>query len=255
MTAKTILITGASKGLGAKLAERYAAPGVVLGLCARKKPALADVARLCEAKGATVVTQSLDVTDTKALRHWISKMDQTHPIDLVIANAGIFDGHGPNRKMETGARAADQIATNLDGAINTVNAALPPMRERGRGHIALISSLAALQPLADAPSYSASKAGLMAYGQAMREYLAPENILVSMVYPGHIDTAQNNGYRGRLPLEMPAARAADLIKRGLDRKKTFIAFPKLLLWGIRLNRVLPWQLRAWFNKPLRFEIE
>ena len=83
------------------------------------------------------------------------------------------------------------------------------MRGRQQGHIALIASLAALHPLADAPAYSASKAGLAAYGAALREMLAAEGITLSIVYPGHIDTDQAAVQHGPLPLLLMPEEAAE----------------------------------------------
>src|SRR5262249_23722844 len=175
-------------------------------------------------------------------------------IDLVIANAGDFWGNGPNGALEPLERALAQVKVNLEGAMLTVNAVLPGMRGRKQGHIALISSLAALHPLADAPAYSASKAGLAAYGVALRQMLAPEGIAVSIVYPGHIDTDQTEVHRGALPLLMLPDEAAHSIAAGLARRRGSIAVPRRLLWLIRLGALIPWQLRARLEAPLRFHV-
>jgi short-subunit dehydrogenase len=173
---------------------------------------------------------------------------------LLIVNAGVFTGNGPPPAMETGEETTATLRTNLEGAVRTVQAAVPMLRARGSGHIAIVGSLAALQPLADAPAYSASKAGLMSYGEALREWLLPDNVRVSLIYPGHIATTQVAGHVGRLPLLLSADAAATRIKRGLDRGKSFIAFPRRLLWLIRAGRLLPWRSRTWFGRSLRFHV-
>src|SRR5215510_3223993 len=239
---RTIVITGASRGLGRALALAYAAPGRRLALLARSPDLLSYTARLCEMRGAKVLLKPCDVTDAAALSAFVAAVEAEGPIDLVIANAGDFWGNGPNGALEPLDRALGQVKVNLEGAMLTVNAVLGRMRARKQGQIALISSLAALHPLADAPAYSASKAGLAAYGIALREMLAPEGITVSIVYPGHIDTDQTDVHVGALPFLMLPDEAAQTIAAGLARRRGSIAFPKGLLWLIRLGSLIPWQL-------------
>lgn len=249
-----VVITGASAGLGAALARAYAAPGRTLGLIARNEPRLEAVAADCKAKGATVVTASIDVTDGPAMAEWIAAFDARTPIDLVIANAGVFTGHGPDRAMESIGDIVWMSGINLEGTVNLVHPALIGMRRRKRGHVAIIGSLAALQPLADAPGYSASKAGVMAYGEALREFLIPDRVIVSLVYPGHIATAQVEDHVGALPFMMSQEAAAARIMAGLKAKQTIIAFPWQLLWLIRIGRALPWRLRALAGRDFRFHV-
>lgn len=253
-SARSIVITGASAGLGAALANALAAPGVVLGLTGRNAQRLDEVARLCRERGATVVIGIFDVTEPDAVTQWMATYDKAHPIDLLIANAGVFTGHGADRQMETHAEITWLLRTNLEGVTNTVNAALPGMRQRRQGRIAIISSLAALQPLADAPAYSASKAGVMAYGEALREFLIEDKVDVSLVFPGHIDTAQAAAQVGGLVAVSTANQAAQTIVRGLARGRTFIAFPLRMLGLIWIGRLVHWRLRAFFGRDFRFHI-
>jgi short-subunit dehydrogenase len=252
---RTVVITGANAGLGAALALAYAAPGRRLGLIARDESRLVETADACRSDGATVVTASIDVTDATALAAWIAAFDAQNPIDLLIANAGVFTGNGAARAMESPQDVAWMARVNLEGVVNAVQPALHGMRNRKTGHIAIIGSLAALQPLPDAPGYSASKAGVMAYGEALREYVAVDGITVSLVYPGHIETAQVADHVGALPHLMSVADAATRIKRGLDAKRTFIAFPWQLLWLIRAGRMLPWRVRALAGRGFRFHVK
>jgi short-subunit dehydrogenase len=251
---RTVLITGASRGLGRALALAYAAPGRRLALLARNQELLSYTARLCEMRGAQVLQKTCDVTDQETMGAFVRVVEAGGTIDLAIANAGDFWGNGPNGALEPLPRALDLIKVNLEGAIVTVNAVLPRMRDCKRGQIALIASLAAFNPLADAPAYSASKAGLAAYGEALREMLAPEGITVSIVCPGHIDTDQTEVQVGPLPLLMLPDEAARIVTAGLARRRGFIAFPRRLVWLIFLGRLLPWQLRARLQRPLRFHV-
>ena len=250
----TVVITGASAGLGQALALLYAGRDRTLGLLGRNCDRLEAVAARCREKGARVVVGSLDVRDRAALERWIGDFDGEHAIDLLIVNAGAFTGNGPSGAQETADEIALMLRTNLEGAALTIAAALPMLRARRSGRIAIVGSLAALQPLADAPAYSASKAGLMSYGEALREWLLPDNVAVSLIYPGHIATAQIASHMGALPLIVSAETAARRIKIGLDRGRSFIAFPRRLLWLIRAGRLVPWPLRAQLGRAMRFHV-
>ena len=220
---QTVVITGASSGLGEALALAYATSGRTLLLIARNEDRLSAVAQRCRDQGASVETAVSDTTDAATIATVVTGFDAKSPIDLLIANAGIYLAHGPNGQMESTADIATQVSTNLIGTANVVHPTVQLMRARKRGHIAIVSSLAALQPLADAPGYSASKAGLLSYGEALQEFLIPDKIRVSMVYPGHIETAQVLGHVGNLPHIMKPTDAAARIKRGLDAGRTTIA--------------------------------
>jgi short-subunit dehydrogenase len=251
---RTVVITGASAGLGEALALLYAGTDCTLGLIGRNYGRLEAVAARCRAKGARAVVGSLDVTDRAAVGSWITGFDAEHPIDLLIVNAGVFAGNGPDGAAETADEIGWMLRTNLEGAAFTIAAALPMLRARRSGRIAIVGSLAALQPLADAPAYSASKAGVMSYGEALREWLLADNVAVSLIYPGHIATAQVARHVGALPLMVSAETAALKIKRGLDRGRSYIAFPLPLLWLIRAGRLLPWRLRARLGRGMRFHV-
>ncbi|HEX6001252.1 MAG TPA: SDR family NAD(P)-dependent oxidoreductase [Hyphomicrobiaceae bacterium] len=250
---ETVVITGASRGLGEALALLYAAQGRTLGLLGRDGERLDMVATRCRASEAQVLTGTPDVTDHAALTRWIQSFDKAYPIDLLIVNAGVFTGHGKT-VPETVDETVSTLRTNLEGAVVTIAAASPMMRTRRTGRIAIVGSQAVLHPLADAPAYSASKAGLMIYGEALREWLAPDNVSVSLIYPGHIKTAQVAHHVGPLPLIMSVDQAARIIKRGLDRGRSRIIFPQRLHWLIRAGRLLPWRLRARIGSASRFYV-
>lgn len=252
---QTVVITGASAGLGAALAVKYAAPGRKLILVARDAARLEAVAAACRERKSEVELALADVTDAAAMTTLIESCDDKNPIDLVIANAGVFTGHGDQRVMETAADIAWMSRVNFEGVVNVIQPALKGMRLRRRGHVAIIGSLAALQPLADAPGYSASKAAAMAYGEALREFLIPDKIVVSLVYPGHIQTAQVADHVGALPNILEPDVAAALIFRKLEAKKSFIAFPWQLVSLIRAGRTLHWRVRAIAGKDFRFHVK
>ncbi len=139
----SILITGASGGIGAALALAYARPGVRLALTGRDQTRLAGVAGACREAGAESRTEVLDVCKRARLAAWIAEVDRAAPLDLVIANAGISAGTGDGGETEAQARRI--VATNFDGVLNTVLPAIACMGPRGRGQVAIMSSLAAFR--------------------------------------------------------------------------------------------------------------
>ena len=117
------------------------------------------------------------------------------------------------------------------------------MRQRRHGAIILVSSLAALEPLADQPVYSATKAAVAAWGQALRTWLRPFKITVTVAYPGFIATGMKDGYRGPRPFEVSAEWAARRIAEGAARGRAAVMFPWQLVWLIRLGRLVPGSIR------------
>jgi len=234
---KHILITGASSGIGEALALEYAAPDTLLSLCARNHARLEDVSHRCREKGADVNAQVLDVMERAAMTRWLLSCDQDQPLDLVIANAGISGGSSGNGDWEEATR--DVFAVNLAGTLNTILPLIPVMRARGRGQIALMSSLAGFRGLASSPAYSASKVAVKAYGEALRMRYRDDGLKVNVICPGFVKsriTQQNNF---KMPLLMNAPRAATYIRKGLHKNKATIAFPWPMAFATRLFASLP----------------
>ncbi|BBK37024.1 short-chain dehydrogenase [Allostella sp. ATCC 35155] len=242
----TILITGASSGIGAALALAYARPGATLALGGRDRERLAAVSAACRQRGATVATALVDVTDAAATAGWIAEADDRLPLDLVVANAGISAGTGDGGESEAQARRI--FAVNLDGVLNTIHPAVARMRPRRRGQIAIMSSLAGFRGFPGAPAYCGSKAAVRVLGEALRGELARDRIGVSVICPGYVESPMTAVNRFPMPLLMPADRAARIIRRGLDRNRARIAFPWPVYALVRLLAGLP---VAWTDPILR----
>ncbi|MEI8396611.1 MAG: SDR family NAD(P)-dependent oxidoreductase [Rhodospirillaceae bacterium] len=237
---QTILITGASSGLGAALARVYAEPGVVLALTGRDSPRLEAVAAVCRYAGAQTETALIDVRDRDRMERWIREIDARRPIDLMIANAGISAGTAGG--SESVQQIRQTFGVNIEGVLNTVLPAVEVMKERGRGQIALVSSLASFRGFPGAAGYCASKAAERVLGEGLRGELAPLGVEVSVICPGFIRTplTAKNGFA--MPYLMEPARAAVLIKRGLARNQGRIAFPWQMYHIIQLFSILPQRL-------------
>jgi short-subunit dehydrogenase len=226
---RRILITGATGGIGSALARAYAAPGRVLLLHGRDEGRLAQLAEECARAGAEVERKCLDVCNVASLRGWLEGLE----VDLAIVNAGVSGAaRDPWPDIER------IVEVNVRAALATVQALLPRMRARGRGQIALMSSLAAYYGVPLTPAYSASKAALKGYGEALRAWLAPEGVEVNVVMPGFVRSPMSDRFPGPKPFLLEPEDAARRIVRGLAANRARIAFP------------LPLALGAWFLAAL-----
>ena len=240
---RSILITGASSGIGEALAHSYAADGIHLTLTGRDSTRLSQVAQDCRALGAEVIVHALDVTNREKMAELIAQVDQAHPLDLVIANAGVSAGSGGQGENEEQVRNIFSI--NVGGVLNTIWPAINVMKTRRRGQIAIVSSLAGFMGLPGAPAYSATKVAVKAYGEALHGALKPDGIAVSVICPGFVKsriTAKNDF---PMPMLMDAPKAAKIIRRGLEKQKLTIVFPWPLAISTWLMSILPPFLRIW----------
>ena len=238
MNPETVLITGATGAIGAALAAAYAAPGRTLVLHGRNEARLREVSQACERLGATVEAKVLDVRELPALAAWLEAVAARRTPDLVIVNAGAIHVLEPGA-VESWQDAERVLSVNVGAAIATVAALLPHMRRRRSGQIALMSSLLAWFGMPVAPAYSASKAALKTYGEALQGPLAREGIRVSVVLPGFVKSEMSDELKVPKPFILSAGEAAARIKRGLERGETRISFPLPLSMGCRILAALP----------------
>lgn len=251
----SLLITGASSGLGAGLARNYAAPGIDLTLTGRDRARLEATANACRVRGAAVVTGLFDVGDAEPLGAWLAAQDEARPFDLVIAAAGVSAGTGGDDGPEGIGLAAMQVRTNLLGTIHTIEPLLPRMIARGRGHVAVVASTAALRGLPYSPAYSASKAGVRAYGEALRALLGPQGVTVTVVVPGFFDTPMTERWKGPTPFMLSLDKMVAAIRKGLDARRARIVVPRLLALGSQAADLMPAVIGDRIMRGFRFRIE
>ena len=220
-------------------------------LIGRDAMRLENAGNTCRAAGATVETRAVDVCHADELATHVLAFDARYSVDLIIANAGIEARTAPGMATEAHADAVRQLRVNLEGAFNTVMPLIEPMRARRGGHIALVASLAGVTPMPDHPAYSASKAGLIAWGEALLLGLARDGVAVTIICPGYVDTLMSRQYTR--PFQISADDAAGRIIRGLTARRAVVAFPWPLVTLSTLSCLLPFSVRAfvinrWFRK-------
>ncbi len=222
---KSILITGASSGIGEALAHEMARKGHSLALTARR---LDDLEKIRDEikrshSSARVEVARLDVTDYESVPGVVQECARAlGGLDIVLANAGVGLGEKIGRN-EFG-KARKTIRVNLIGAIATVDAAMSHFLERGKGHVVGISSVAAFRGMPRASSYAASKAGFAVYLEALRAEMHRKNIHVTVLYPGYIDTPLNR-MLPRRPFVIPVEKGAAIIARMIEKKVKSSAVP------------------------------
>ncbi|NGM21416.1 SDR family NAD(P)-dependent oxidoreductase [Roseomonas stagni] len=252
--ARSVVISGASRGLGAALARRFAAPGMRLLLLARSRAALEGVAAECRAAGAAVEIAVADVTDAACVAEAVLGFEAAGAVDLVIANAGTSAGRAPDGTPEDGAAAARQVMVNLVGAINLVSPLLPAMRARRAGQVALVASIAGFRGLPDFPAYCASKAGLIAWGEGLRAAEGPRGLRVTVITPGFFRSAMGDRFHGARPLLLGTEEAAAKVHRALLLGVPRLGFPWPMALGLRLLGLLPPFLGDRAVRLMRFRV-
>lgn len=242
----SVLITGASSGIGRALAEACAAPGVTLHLSGRDEVRLEQAAIACRARGATVHPMVLDVADETAMQSWIAGAGR---LDLVIANAGISAGNADGTP-ESPAQIRQIFDTNINGMLNTVLPARAAMlaQPRGgdgwRGRIAVVASVVAFVATPHAPAYAASKAAVDRWTVGIARTARQQGVLVTSVCPGFVRSPMTAKNSFKMPGLMDADQAAQIILRAVQRGRTRITFPWYMGVIGRLTALLPPRLFA-----------
>jgi 3-oxoacyl-[acyl-carrier protein] reductase len=212
---RAVLVTGASRGIGAAVAQQFAAAGDRVAVhYGAARDAAQEVAASLAGDGHVVV--GADLADPEAVRAMVGDAAQgLGGLDVLVNNAGVFMAHPITQtSYEEWQRAwRDTLAVNLLGAANVTWCAVPHMIEAGGGRIVNVSSRGAFRGEPDQPAYGASKAGLVAFGQSLARALGPHRIAVTTVAPGWTATDMTAetlaGPRGdALRAESPLGRVA-----------------------------------------------
>jgi short-subunit dehydrogenase len=249
---KSILITGASGAIGSALALQYAASGKTLILFGRKNEKLEQIATACIKRGAEVEIQTADIVDRISFMELLQQICEHKTPDLIIANAGVSST--ATRAGETWQAIEEVVAVNILGVMAMVQVVVPYMKKRGSGQIALISSLAGWYGLPVTPAYSASKAAIKNYGEALRIALAPHGIRVNVILPGFVDSAMSQSVPGHKPFLLTGEQAAKTIQQGLTSDRSRISFPFPLNFGSWWLAVLPASISGWILQKTGYHV-
>lgn len=232
------VVTGASSGIGWELAKTLAARQCAVGVIARRQDRLEALVEEIRAAGGKAAWAVADVTDrTQTLAAFRSLRDALGPVDLLIANAG----YGVPTFIEP--INIDEIEAtfkiNTMGVIYAIEAVLPEMLQRGKGHLAAVSSLASYMGIPGESAYCASKAAVNAYMDGLRVQLRRRGVLVTTICPGFIHTPMTAHNTFRMPFVMNADRAAQLMLRAIERKKKVYNFPWQTAFLMKLSTWFP----------------
>jgi short-subunit dehydrogenase len=237
------VVTGASSGIGWALAKELAGAGCKVGLVARRHERLKQLADEIECKNGTTAIAAADVGDRDQIVAAIHDLaSQLGPIDLLVANAGV----GAPTLIEP-LNIADieaQFRINTLGVVYSVEAVLPDMLRRGRGHIAAVSSLAAYVGLPGESSYCASKAAVNVFLDGLRIQLRNRGIAVTTICPGFVNTPMTAVNDFHMPFLLEADVAARRIVRALRRRRKVYNFPWQISLLMKLTHIAPDWLMA-----------
>lgn len=241
----SIMITGASSGIGKALAFELAKRGYSLALTARSGDRLEQIRKdiVSAHNPPAVAVRPLDVTDYDDVFKAVNEMArELGGLDIVFANAGIGLGERVGRGDFEKIRRT--IEVNLMGAMATVDAAAAYFLEKGKGHIVGTSSVAAFRGMPRNSAYSASKAGFAVYLETVRMELLKKDIHVTVLYPGYIDTPLSQMLKKR-PFLISPEKGAAIIARLIEKKVKSSTVP-VYPWNIigRVMKILPARVLA-----------
>ncbi len=226
---KSVLITGASSGIGAFLARELVRRGARVGLLARRAGRLRELAEELEEAGGRAAWAPADVTDEEGLIQALHTLDaELGGTDMVIANAGYGGPEAPS-KHKPGAAAA-LYNVNVLGMLRVIDWALPRFLEAGRGHIVGMSSVASFFGLPQNASYCGSKAAMRVHLQSLRGTLKPYGISVTTICPGFVKSELTDRAKFPMPFIWETDRAARYIVGAIEKRRGEVVFP----WQVRL---------------------
>jgi len=226
-----VFITGASSGLGEGLARHYATPGAVIGICARRAPLLSKLAQAIEANGARAIVCAVDVSDTAEMQKAISDFAvECSAVDLVVANAGIGIPH--QTLAGKSGPIAQLMRVNVIGVTNTIVPFVPIMIKQGSGTLVAVSSLAGHRGLPGRAAYSASKAAVITFMDALRLDLDGTKVHAMTLCPGFVHTPLTAVLTGKLPFAISRDEAVAQMTEAIARREKTFTFP----WQARILR-------------------
>jgi len=204
---KVAIVTGASRNIGRAIVTALAREGADVGFVYRANKDLAEeTARDIRGAGRRVVYDAVDVMDWEASRAFVDRVArELGRIDILVSNAGVPSAVWAPVTDQEPEEMLRQFRTHVMGAFHFAKAAIPYMRQQGRGHIILISSVTARMLTPNRAPYNTAKAALEAFGKVLAKEEQPHGIRVNVIGPGVIETARTRGW-------LPAAKGVSDIQ-------------------------------------------
>jgi short-subunit dehydrogenase len=237
------LVTGASSGIGRATALLLAERGARLALAGRDQAALGQVAERSGARGpARVQVLTADLAEPGAAERVAEQvLDRWGRVDLLVSNAGA--GWAGELAEMPPAAAERLVALNLLAPVRLTRLVLPGMLERGSGHLAYVGSIAGATGVAREAVYAATKAGLAAFADSVREEVAGRGVTVSLTVPGVVDTPfferRGSAYDRAWPAPIPAERVARALLRAIESDRAEVFAPAWMRLPARFKGALP----------------
>lgn len=243
---KRIWLTGASSGIGAALAERLLAAGHKVAVSARNEQALQELAMRWPGQVLVLAGDLTDAAQVRAMGQQLS--DAWGAVDQVILNAGTCEYL--DAEVFEAAMIERVVRANLFSAAHCLEVALPLLRKALHPHLVAVCSSVTFLALPRAEAYGASKAAMRYLFESLRIDLAHEDIDVTLVSPGFVDTPLTRNNDFPMPMRWPVAKAAEHIASRLDKRPLEIAFPGPFIFALRVLARLPARLRLALGKRL-----
>jgi NADP-dependent 3-hydroxy acid dehydrogenase YdfG len=243
----TVLITGASSGIGRALAIEYARRGAHVMAVARREEELRTLCRDITTTGGRASFLVCDVADAPAAQEAVTRAERDlGSLDMVVANAGVGTmQHGSRLTIDAVSRMID---VNVRGAMATLVAAIPILLAQKSGHLVGVTSLAGRRALPSSATYCASKAALSTFLEGLRIDLSPAGLRVTDVQPGFVDTAMSQKNRFPMPFLWDAEKTARIMAHRLERAPRVLAFPLPLRLLTRIDQAIPFSIHAFATR-------
>ncbi|MFT3673408.1 SDR family NAD(P)-dependent oxidoreductase [Aestuariivirga sp.] len=234
---RVVWITGASTGIGAEVARQLAADGVIVAISARS----AEKLKAAADANSNLKPYPLDVTDAAAVTDCFASIERDlGPVDLVLAAAGTYSPVSLDDFSPAPFRTMYEI--NFLGVVNVLTAVLPAFRQRRKGHISWIASVAGYRGLPKAAAYGPTKAALINLGESLRPELEADGVAVSVVNPGFVKTPLTAQNDFEMPFLMEVDEAARRTIAGLASGRFEVAYPSRFVTILKIARLLPYRI-------------
>jgi short-subunit dehydrogenase len=241
---KNVVIFGASRGIGEALAIDYAKHGSNLVLLSRNEDSIKELTGKLSTENTKCFYQTCDVTKKDDIKRGIHlALNELGTIDLAVINSG---AGGPNWMDNFSSEDFIRMfEVNTFGIAHALEYLIPIMKKQGYGTIAGVTTLADVRGYAGSSSYSASKAAASILLEAARVELKKDNIRVITVRPGFVKTAMTDKNEFKMPFLMQPEKAAKIIRKGIEKKKSIVQFPFPIVNATRIIKNLPNWIYDW----------